>query len=134
MADEAQDPTPGGHGPGDSNMGMRERADDGPDGKLYPVAVALRATFDADNHATLSRDVRTTTQRWRNVPGESESLRSIPRHRIGLVLDDDRPDRECQFLGLGRPPPAHAAPPAIAFTIAPCFFTGRGGGRHSGSG
>ena len=79
MADEAQDPTPGGHGPGDSNMGMRERADDGPDGKLYPVAVALRATFDADNHATLSRDVTGLMLDLSRVPFEPPEFEPLLR-------------------------------------------------------
>ncbi|GEM71039.1 hypothetical protein [Sphingomonas aquatilis] len=79
MADEAQDPTPGGHGPGDTEAWTGTRADDGPEGKLYPVAVALRATFDADNHATLSRDVTGLMLDLSRVPFEPHEFEPLLR-------------------------------------------------------
>ena len=62
MADEATRKPPGGQGPGgwdwqSDGSGADGRGTDAPDGRLYPVEIALRASFDAENHATLSRDV-----------------------------------------------------------------------------
>jgi len=79
MADEAQDPTPGGHGPGETEVWTGTRADDGPEGKLYPVAVVLRATFDADNHATLSRDVTGLMLDLSRVPFEPHEFEPLLR-------------------------------------------------------
>lgn len=79
MADEAQDPTPGGHGPGDTEVWTGTQAGDGPEGKLYPVAVALRATFDADNHATLSRDVTGLMLDLSRVPFEPHEFEPLLR-------------------------------------------------------
>jgi len=43
---------------------------DSQDPKLYPVGRALRATFDADNHATLSKDVTALMLDLARVPFE----------------------------------------------------------------
>lgn len=42
-----------GFGTAEDGDGFRDTQD----AKLYPVGRALRATFDADNHASLSKDV-----------------------------------------------------------------------------
>jgi len=79
MADEAFGPAPGGHDPGDTQGRDGGRTDDGPDGKLFPVAVALRATFDADNHATLSRDVTGLMLDLSRVPFEPHEFEPLLR-------------------------------------------------------
>lgn len=46
-------------------------------GKLYPVGQALRATYDADNHATLSRDVTVLMLDLARVPFEPHEFEPI---------------------------------------------------------
>ncbi len=56
------------------------------DGKLYPVGQALRRTYDADNHATLSQDVTGLMLDLARVPFEPHEFeppfappRPVPR-------------------------------------------------------
>ena len=58
--------------------------------KLYPVGQALRATFDADNHATLSKDVTGLMLDLAHVPFEPHEFEPIvttltPPPRMGWL-------------------------------------------------
>ncbi len=69
--------------------------------KLYPVGRALRATYDAENHATLTKDVTGLMLDLARVPFEPHEfeplLRPRPKPRIGwlarLRLALQRPGR-----------------------------------------
>lgn len=49
------------------------------DAKLYPVGQALRATYDAENHASLSRDVTGLMLDLARVPFEPHEFEPIMR-------------------------------------------------------
>lgn len=51
---------------------------DSQDPKLYPVGRALRATFDADNHASLSKDVTALMLDLARVPFEPHEFQPLP--------------------------------------------------------
>lgn len=49
------------------------------DAKLFPVGQALRATFDADNHATLGRDVTQLMLDLARVPFEPHEFQPFAK-------------------------------------------------------
>jgi hypothetical protein len=50
----------------------------GQDAKLQPLGQALRATFDADNHASLSKDVTGLMLDLAHVPFEPHEFEPLP--------------------------------------------------------
>ncbi|MEH3158219.1 MAG: hypothetical protein PGN08_04360 [Sphingomonas taxi] len=63
----------GGYDRGGSEAELEERQD----AKLYPVGRALRATYDADNHASLSDDVTGLMLDLARVPFEPHEFEPI---------------------------------------------------------
>ena len=59
--------------PGEDGLAARQ------DAKLYPVGRALRATYDADNHDSLSRDVTALMLDLSRVPYDPEEIAAARR-------------------------------------------------------
>jgi hypothetical protein len=64
-----------GSGTGDDEEGERLR---GQDAKLQPLGQALRATYNADNHASLSKDVTGLMLDLARVPFEPHEFQPLP--------------------------------------------------------
>lgn len=70
---------------GESGDDDEERLRTRQDAALYPLGRALRATFDADNHASLSKDVTGLMLELARVPFEPhefEPLMPVPKSAI----------------------------------------------------
>ncbi|MBI0476091.1 hypothetical protein D9601_12090 [Sphingomonas sp. MA1305] len=61
--------------PGEDGLAARQ------DAKLYPVGRALRTTFDADNHDTLSRDVTALMLDLARIPYDEADRTGPPVRR-----------------------------------------------------
>ena len=57
------------------------------DAKLYPVGEALRATYNADNHATLSKDVTGLMLDLSRVPFEPHEFEAIARRQAARQIE-----------------------------------------------
>lgn len=66
--------------PGDSDRAAETQGTDGgwaAEVPLHPIAIALRRTFDADNHATLGRDVTGLMLDLSRVPFEPHEFEPV---------------------------------------------------------
>lgn len=82
--------------PGEDGLAARQ------DAKLYPVGRALRTTFDADNHDTLSRDVTALMLDLARIPyDETDRVGPPARRQIAPPTTGEQQEAEHGAQGNG---------------------------------